>query len=174
MVDEKANLGRPFRQQALEHVSVTQPLEGFIQIPGFTAWGVLAGLGLCMISLLFWLFCGSIVIQQSGKGIMLSSHEAVVYIPAWQNKKIQAGMKVYANAGGHLMWLSKPISGKVESVENLALNPQNAFNTITNNPAMTVRVYFSKEIAPGSLIEVRINLRRQTPWSLFMSRQLHA
>jgi hypothetical protein len=183
MVDEKKNYSKPFRQQALEHISAPQPLEKFIQNPGYFAWGLLTGLGLCIISLLLWLFCGSIVIQQSGKGLVLSSHEAIVFIPAFQQQKIQPGMKVYVYASGQLTRLSHPISGKVISVDNLLVDPQDALNILKNQslvnyflgnaPVMSLRVYFSKEIASGALIQARINLRRQSPWSLFLLRNFN-
>lgn len=183
MTEENSVPTTPFRQQALEYITAPKPLESFIQNPGFSAWTLLIGLSLGILALILWVFCGAVVVQQSGKGIMLSEQDAIVYVSALHSVKIQPQMKAYVSLSGKNKGLSRQFQGAVVSVDNLPVTPEIALYTLKNqslvnyflhqDPVITVRVHTVKKINPGTLIDVRINLSRQTPWRLLISRRTH-
>lgn len=183
MTEENSASATPFRQQALEYISAPRALESFIQNPSFSAWTLLIGLSLLILALIVWIFCGSIVVQQRGRGMMLSEQVAIVYVSALHSLKIQPEMTAWVSLSSQGKGLAKPIQGQVVSVDNLPVTPENALDTLKNqslvnyflhkDPVISVRVHTLENIGTGTLIDVRINLSRQTPWALLVSRHPH-
>ncbi len=183
MTEESSVSNSPFRQQALEYITTAQPLENFIQNPGFSAWTLLMGLSLSIFALIIWFFSGSILIQQTGKGMMLSEHDAIVYVSALNNLKIAPKMTVFVSLSTQGQGLGKQISAEVVSVDNLPVSPAQALDTLQNQslvdyffakgPVISLQVQTDEKITPGTLIDAHIHLRRQTPWEILITRHSH-
>lgn len=178
----------PFRQQALEYIATPKPLDDLIQVTSPLAWVLGLGLWLILASIVSWLFWGTIVTHVNGKGLLLTNNEAIVYISALEAQRLQPGMPVQVSPGTARQWEYSRISGQVTAVENLPASPENMLAVLKNpslvsyflqkGPVISLRVQLTQELhsikayalAPGSLIDVRITVQRQSPWSLLLSR----
>jgi hypothetical protein len=179
MAAEEQETQSPFRQQALEYIATPKALDDLIQVVPPLAWVSALALWLILASIVVWVFCGSIVTHITGKGIVLTGTEAVVYVSALEAERLRTGMQVSISPSTRKQWEYNRIPGRIISVENLPATPDAMLATLKNpslvsyflraGPVVTLRAQLSG-LASGSLIDVRITTHKQTPLALMLSR----
>ncbi len=123
MANGKKESQSPFRQQALEYIATPKAMDDFVQVtPPF---GLGAGSrfvvdcgGIYSVDF-FWRCCDS----YSGKGVVLTENEAILYVSALETGGLHPGVTVHISPGVKKQWEYKRISGKVTSIENLPATP---------------------------------------------------
>lgn len=179
MTMEEKQPQSPFRQQALEHIATPKSLDDLIQVIPPLAWVSAVALWLLLASAVAWIFFGSIVTHISGKGILLTDNEAVVYVSALEAQRLQPGMTVFVSPSTRKQWEYSRIPGRIISIDNMPATPENMLAILKNpslvnyflqaGPVITLHAQLTG-LAPGSLIDVRITTHRQTPLALMLSR----
>ncbi len=177
MADEGKGGQSLFRQQALEYISTPQALDDLIQVISPWSWIIVVGLLLILGMIIAWLGFGSVATYVDGKGVALTDHEAVVTISALSPQPLRVGMRVQSGRA----------IGQVTAVESSPATPENMLAELKNpslvnyflqaGPVIVLHTQFTGYIGkpdsfiPGSLIDARIIIRRQSPLSLMLSRQ---
>lgn len=189
MADEEQKPRSPFRQQALEYISTADALDDLIQITPPLAWLLAAIVWLILAAVMLWLCFGSMVINVEGKGFLLTDDQAIVYVSALKSPRLQPGMAVWVSPLTAKTADYRRVSGRVTAVENLPATPENMLSVLKNpslvnyflqsGPVFAVTTQITQNpshletytLAAGSLIDVRIAVGRQTPFSLILSRK---
>lgn len=140
-----------FRKQALEHVSSSQPLYDYIQIPFSLAWTSLIIIWLALIAVVVWLMLGQIGSFVEGRGILLEPHKAIALISAVQGGTIHVGMPVEVSTISLQASIQRR-KGRVAAVDYVPIDA-NDLLAILNNQSLVD--YFLKN---GPVIKVEINL----------------
>jgi hypothetical protein len=161
-----------FRRQALEYIATPPALDDLLEIAAPLAWVFALALWLVVISLILWLFLGSIMTHVRGNGILLTEKTAVVYVSALTAQRLQPGMKVHIHPGT-AVGLVTAVGSAPDTPENMQAVLKNSSLVsyfLRSGPVVALWIQSATPLTPGALIEARITVRRQSPWSLMLSR----
>ena len=186
MADAENESQSPFRQQALEYIATPKALDDFVQVPSPVAWTLALAIWLVIGGVIIWLLFGSIVTYIDGKGILLTENEALVYVSALEARGLRLGMPAHISPSGAKQWGYGRISANLTAIDNVPATPENILDVLKNpslvnyflqpGPVITLHLQLahftnSAGLSPGSLVDVRIITRRQSPLSLMLSRK---
>jgi hypothetical protein len=151
----------PFRQEALE----------FVQIPWPIYWSLALAILILLAGGVSWLFWGSISSTVEAKGIVINPHEAIVYVSAWSAQDIKKNMMVNLDNQPYA-WGKKIKSGKVINLDTSPADSISKSLFLQKGPffAIKIRLNGNVTLTPGALIHARIIIRRQTPFTVLMSK----
>lgn len=176
----------PFRREALEYIAMPKALDDLMEISSPLAWILALALWTVVGTGIVWLFLGSIVTHISGKGMLLSQTEAVIYVSALEAPRLKIGMPIFISPNTAEPWEYSQIPGQVTTIENFPATPANMLVQLKNpslvgyfldaGPVLTLYAQINLHhhagysLMPGALIHVEITVRRQTPLSLLLSK----
>lgn len=167
----------PFRRQALESVATPKPLDELVQMPSVFGWLPLLAVGIMMLAVLAWLLLGSVSTTVSGRGILIGPQNALIYLSAAEGQRLKSGMTVIMTPMGH----DKPrqfktILGKITTINffpvpfiHRSLNEYFSDNKPVIVALVTLTPSPQDYMQPGMLVNARVILRRETPYSLLMN-----
>lgn len=186
MAEEENKPRLPFRQQALEYIATPKPLDDLIQINPLLTWLLTAALGLIAVAIILWLIFGVMETTIPGRGVVLTEHEAVVYVSALKIDRVANGIPVEILPLDSRYWIYHQILGEVTEIDQKVTSPEQMLKELNNpslsnyflqrGPVFSIKIHLDNlaspyySLMPGSLIQAQIIVRRQTPLSLIFSR----
>jgi|GEM_PF-6818948 len=182
MPDKEAPNSSPFRREALEYIATPKALDTLTQIPSPALWILAAGLWLITLSLILWLFFGSIPFHIQGKGIMTTHNEALIYISALDSEYLKTDSSLSISPLSHRKWENQRTPGRIIAIDNQPATPKSVLTLLRNpslvyfflkdGPVIFVRAQVNHKtyLPPGSLIDVRLTIHRKSPIALLISR----
>ena len=159
-----------------------EKLDDFVQVAPASSWLLLLAFWLALGAAILWLCLGSMTIRAQGEGVVLSEHQAVIYLSALDHHHIEVGMPVYLWAKTKYAWTSPHSSGKVLAVQRSPVTTQQLQNDLDNNrlveyfsnqgllTALRVQWDSQQTLPVGTLVDAQVIIRRQSPLSLIMGK----
>lgn len=175
-----------FRKQALEHISASQPLYDYIQIPFPLAWGLLILIWLVLLAVTLWLLLGHVGEFVEGRGILIQERQVLAFVPAAQATAIHTGMSANVSPVD-LQSLVQKYKGKVTAVDYVPVSPPNLLKILNNQslvdyflkngPVVAVEIHLIQVegkkpklfLKPGMLIHTYIEVKHKKPIYLLMN-----
>ena len=129
-LEHASNMNKPlYRQAALERLSSPEQLDRLMQITQPAGWLSLLALGLVILAAIMWGIFGSIPVQVTGQGILLSAggiHDVVspgagliISMPVSAGDVVQAGQIIATldDGGGSPTPVTSPYAGRVLEIK---------------------------------------------------------